>query len=110
MTWTASNTADYKYRFTLRPQDSPKTIRLVVIDNHRKSHRGAVLTGIYEIVDDELKLCLPDDPSTERPNNFEAPAGSHLSVLVLRRQSETDKASAEPSDETKSPNTSTLHP
>lgn len=95
MTMTGFGAPDHKYRFTLKP-DHPQTIRLVTVETQGKAPKGSVLHGIYKIEKEELKLCLPADPSVERPKKFAAPSGSRLSMLVLKRQSDDDKPRVQP--------------
>jgi hypothetical protein len=77
-------------------QTRQQTIRLVTVETQGKAPKGTVLIGIYKIEDEELKLCLPADSTVERPKEFEAPSGSRLSMLVLRRHANDEKTRAEP--------------
>ena len=96
MIMTGFGAPDHTYRFALTPTDRPKTIRLVTVETQGKAPKGSVLIGIYKIQDEELKLCLPADSTVERPKKFEAPSGSRLSMLVLRRQTNDEKTHTKP--------------
>lgn len=86
MTMSGFGAPDHTYRFTVRPMDTPSTIRMVTVETHGKAPKGTVLTGIYKLDDDQLTLCLPADSSVDSPKKFEAPKGSRQSMLILKRE------------------------
>jgi|GEM_PF-697959 len=98
MTMTGPGVLSHTYQFVLKPKGQPKVITLVTVETHGKAPEGSVIHGIYEIKGDTLKLCLPADSSGDRPEKFEAPNGSRLSLLVLSRQTDGDDEPAGPSD------------
>jgi uncharacterized protein (TIGR03067 family) len=69
-------------RFKLDPSTSPKVVDITVTGGVQKD---AVYEGIYELKDDELKICARV-AGKERPTEFAAPAGSSLFVITLKRE------------------------
>jgi uncharacterized protein (TIGR03067 family) len=70
-----------KLQFKLDPSVSPKLVDITVSAGVQKD---AVIEGIYELKDDELKIC-GRIAGKERPTEFGAPAGSSLFVIALKR-------------------------
>ncbi|MCA9137957.1 MAG: TIGR03067 domain-containing protein [Planctomycetales bacterium] len=87
--------ADHVYRVELDPNQNPKTIDAITVETQGKAPAGARLRGIYRINGDRLTLCLPADDTVGRPAAFEAPEGSRLSVLELRKRSDDRQNSAD---------------
>ena len=98
MTMTGPGASSHIYQFVLKPKGQPKVITLVTVETHGKALEGSVIHGIYEIKDNTLKLCLPANSSGDRPEKFEAPNGSRLSLLILSRQADDHNEPAEPAD------------
>jgi uncharacterized protein (TIGR03067 family) len=47
------------------------------------THGEKTKMGIYSVTKDELKICVGD---TERPKEFDSPAGSKIVLIVLKRE------------------------
>jgi len=61
--------------FVLDPSKIPKTIEVTDVAAKKTSK------GIYEIVDDDvLKLCIPAQPTGERPTDFDAKKGERVGL------------------------------
>lgn len=71
-----------KLRFKLTPETKPRQLDLTVTDGVQKD---AAIEGIYELKDDELKICVKVF-GNDRPTEFESPAGSSIALLVLKRE------------------------
>src|SRR5262249_30071322 len=70
-------------RFKADLRANPKTIDIVPLDGPQKDK---TVPGIFELTGETLKLCLPHQPTKQRPTKFEAPEGSDLNVIVLKKQ------------------------
>jgi uncharacterized protein (TIGR03067 family) len=66
-------------KFKLDPAKKPKTIDMTA----EKAKQEQVL-GIYELKDDDLKLCFAKGGG-ERPTEFISKAGTNQTVIVLKR-------------------------
>ncbi len=71
-----------KVKFKLDPTASPKNLDLTISAG---SQTDAAMKGIYELKDDELRICVKVF-GTDRPKEFAAPDGSSTVLLVLRRE------------------------
>src|ERR1700730_9134940 len=71
-----------KITFKLDPETTPKCVDLVISAG---SQKDAVLEGIYELKDDELKSCAKV-LGKERPAEFSSPEGSSIVLLVLKKE------------------------
>ena len=90
---TVVNEADGKWRLEvdgkviargtseIDPTKKPKAIDLTETEGDDK---GKTALGIYEIGDDERKVCYAK-AGMERPDDFSAPAGSGRILAVLKR-------------------------
>jgi uncharacterized protein (TIGR03067 family) len=90
---TVVNEADGKWRLEVEgkviargtnemdPTKKPKAIDLTETEGDDK---GKTALGIYEIGDDERKVCYAK-AGMERPDDFSAPAGSGRILAVLKR-------------------------
>jgi uncharacterized protein (TIGR03067 family) len=90
---TVVNEADGKWRLEvdgkviargtseIDPTKKPKAIDLTGTEGDDK---GKTVLGIYEIGDDERKVCYAK-AGMERPDDFSAPAGSGRILAVLKR-------------------------
>ena len=72
-------TRDVVVKFKLDPAKKPKTIDMTA----EKAKQEQVL-GIYELKDDDLKLCFAKGGG-ERPTEFISKAGTNQTVIVLKR-------------------------
>jgi uncharacterized protein (TIGR03067 family) len=72
-----------KIRLKLDPSTTPRTVDITVTDGIQKD---AVIEGIYELKDAELRICAKVF-GNERPTEFAAPEGSSIVLLVLKRDS-----------------------
>jgi uncharacterized protein (TIGR03067 family) len=91
---TVVNEADGKWRLLvdgkevargtneMEPTKKPKAIDLTETEGDAK---GQTALGIYEVGDDERKVCCTTVPGMERPDAFSAPAGSGRILAVLKR-------------------------
>jgi uncharacterized protein (TIGR03067 family) len=66
----------------LDPTTTPKCVDIGVVGGVQKD---AQLEGIYELKDDELKLCVKVI-GKDRPTKFESPSGESIALLKLKRQ------------------------
>lgn len=64
---------------------NPKVMDLIVLDGPQK---GQAMLGIYEFDGKTLKTVHTDAGAKVRPTEFEAPAGSFHSLMVLEREKE----------------------
>jgi uncharacterized protein (TIGR03067 family) len=71
-----------KIKFKLDPSANPKTMDITVSAG---SQTDATMKGIYELKDDELRICARVF-GTERPKEFASPDGSSTVLLVLKRE------------------------
>jgi RNA polymerase sigma-70 factor (ECF subfamily) len=78
--------------FKLDPTQKPKTIDVLPEDGPEKDK---TIRGIYSLEGDTLKLCIDDIGEQARPTEFTTTAGSHLVVIVLRREAD-DKGKEKP--------------
>lgn len=68
-------------KFTLDAQKKPKAIDYTLLEG---ANKGMKQLGIYEWVDDSLKICFAA-PGKDRPADFSARAGSGHTVSVWKR-------------------------
>jgi uncharacterized protein (TIGR03067 family) len=71
-----------KLKFKLDPATTPKCLDLGIVANGQV---GINFEGIYELKDDELRLCVKV-VGKDRPLEFASPDGSAIALLVLKRQ------------------------
>src|SRR5205823_14319934 len=73
---------DYaRIKVKLDPTTTPRCVDLTVAAG---GQLNVVLEGIYELKEDELRLCVKVI-GKERPVEFAAPAGSSTALIVLKR-------------------------
>lgn len=73
---------DYaKIRFKIDPTTAPACVDLLTTDGAQKD---AVIEGIYELKDKQLKLCVRLQ-GKDRPTEFASPDGSSIVLLKLHR-------------------------
>ena len=84
MTMDAPDILGSKIEWTVKldPSKNPKTLDATSLSGKFK---GQTYLGIYKFQDDELRICLPKVPGTDRPSEFKAPAESPLTVLYLEK-------------------------
>jgi len=71
-----------KIRVKLDLTTKPKTMDITVAAGIQKD---AVIEGIYELKEDELKICAKVF-GNERPTEFSSPEGASVVLLVLKRE------------------------
>jgi uncharacterized protein (TIGR03067 family) len=71
-----------KLRLKLMPGVSPKQVDITVTGGVQLD---AAIEGIYELKDDEFKICAKVF-GLERPTAFASPEGSSIALLVLKRE------------------------
>src|SRR5262245_8074295 len=71
-----------KITFMLDPSTSPPCVDLKIAAGVQKD---AVIEGIYELKDDELKICAKVF-GNDRPAAFESAEGSSIVLIVLKRE------------------------
>jgi uncharacterized protein (TIGR03067 family) len=71
-----------KIRVKLDLSTMPKSMDITVVGGVQKD---AVIEGIYELKEDELKICAKVF-GNDRPTGFSSPEGSSIFLLVLKRQ------------------------
>ena len=74
---------DFEFAYTLLPNQQPKAIDLELTDAPDKQGIGLRTFGIYQLEGDDLRIC---HSKTDRPEKFEAPEGSHNTLIVLTRE------------------------
>lgn len=84
---TVEGTADVKKEygkigFKIDPSTMPHCFDITVSAG---TQEGAKMEGIYEVKDDELKICLQVF-GMDRPTEFKAPEGASTALLVLKRE------------------------
>jgi uncharacterized protein (TIGR03067 family) len=70
-----------KIKFKLDPAASPRRMDITVVSG---SQTDSTMEGIYELKDDELRICAKVF-GKGRPSEFKAPDGSSVVLLVLKR-------------------------
>jgi uncharacterized protein (TIGR03067 family) len=71
-----------RIKFKLDPAATPKSMDIAVAAG---SQTDATMQGIYELKDDELRICVKVF-GNGRPKEFAAPDGSSTVLLVLKRE------------------------
>jgi uncharacterized protein (TIGR03067 family) len=71
-----------KLKFKFDPTTTPKSVDITVAGGVQKD---AVIEGIYEVKDGQLKICAKV-LGNERPTKFESPGGSSVVLLVMKRE------------------------
>ena len=71
-----------KATFKLDSTKKPKTIDLIPSE---KEGKGEPVLGIYELKDDDLKICFVHGGKGGRPTEFASKADTNLSLIVLKR-------------------------
>jgi uncharacterized protein (TIGR03067 family) len=71
-----------RIKFKLDPAAAPKSMDITVAAG---SQTDATMQGIYELKDDELRICAKVF-GDGRPKEFAAPDGSSTVLLVLKRE------------------------
>lgn len=69
-----------KMKFKLDPSATPKAMDIIISAG---SQTDATMKAIYELKDDELRICVA--VFGDRPKEFAAPNGSSTALLVLKR-------------------------
>jgi uncharacterized protein (TIGR03067 family) len=64
------------------PAKTPKTIDLTV----KVDDKTFTLLGIYQLENDDLKLCLAAEPGVKRPTEFKTENGAGVGLFVLKRE------------------------
>jgi uncharacterized protein (TIGR03067 family) len=72
-----------KIKVKLDLTTKPKVIDITVAAGIQKD---ALVEGIYELKDDELKICAKVFGGKERPTEFASPEGGSIVLLVLKRE------------------------
>ena len=72
-----------EYSFKLDQTKSPKAIDTTALTG---PHKGKTVPAIYELNGDILKICIPNEVTSERPNEFKAPKEKNQCLFVLKRQ------------------------
>ena len=75
-----------EFSFELDPSTSPKLIDITYQDSSRK---GEKREGIYEVMGDDLKICMNSaqkDAPKQRPTEFETKSHPNFGMYVLRRE------------------------
>jgi RNA polymerase sigma factor (sigma-70 family) len=76
---------DSEVTYKLYPQRKPKAID-VTPQTGPPAEKGKLVKGVYELKGDELKICIPAAPGSDRPDAVATKAGSRTMLLVLKRQ------------------------
>jgi len=81
------NGEEGKIKIKMDSTRKPKTIDMI---SEAKTPDGKQILGIYELKDDDLKVCYGKEGG-ERPTEFATKAGSETTLIVLKREKEKDK-------------------
>jgi uncharacterized protein (TIGR03067 family) len=90
---TVVNETDGKWRLEVEGKviargtseiDPTKKAKAIDLTETEGDDKGKTALGIYEIGDDERKVCYTTE-GTQRPDDFSAPAGSGRILAVLKR-------------------------
>ena len=71
-----------EYSFKLDHSKKPKAIDVTPLDGPFKDK---TVPAIYELKGDELKFCMPNEETKDRPTEFKAAEGSKLGLFVSKR-------------------------
>jgi uncharacterized protein (TIGR03067 family) len=71
-----------KIKFKLDPKATPASVDMTVAGGVQAE---AVIEGIYELKDDQLKICAKVF-GKDRPAEFSSPEGSSIVLIVLKRE------------------------
>jgi len=71
-----------RIKIKLDPDARPKTIDITVVAGNQKN---VAMKGLYELKEDELKLCV-NVFGKDRPTAFESAGGSNIALLTLKRK------------------------
>lgn len=71
-----------EFTVKLDPEKDPKAIDLTALDGDFK---GMTSPAIYELKGKQLKFCMSNRTTTERPKEFKSEEGSSLGLFVLKR-------------------------
>jgi uncharacterized protein (TIGR03067 family) len=72
-----------KITLVVDPCTSPRVIDLKIVAGEFK---GTTVEGVYEIKEDQLRICFRNDETKNRPNDFSTKGDSSLVLFVLKRQ------------------------
>ena len=71
-----------EYTYKIDPDTKPKSLDTTPLDGPFKGKTGP---AIYELDGDNLKLCIPNKETKDRPADFKAEQGSNLGLFILKR-------------------------
>jgi uncharacterized protein (TIGR03067 family) len=74
---------DFRFNYTLSPDQRPKAIDLRLTDAADKRSIGQELFGIYRLNENSLEICYN---KSKRPVDFAAGEGSNNTLIVLKRK------------------------
>jgi uncharacterized protein (TIGR03067 family) len=77
-----SNASKREFNYQIDPAKKPRQMTLTPLDG---PHKGKSVSGIYELKEDDLKLCLPNDDGQAPPVEFKSAEGSKIGLFVLKR-------------------------
>jgi uncharacterized protein (TIGR03067 family) len=72
-----------KVTFTIDPGTTPRVIDFKVVAGKEKDNR---YEGIYELKDNQLKICATTRSGGDRPDEFKTAAGANRILFVLKRE------------------------
>ena len=77
---TQAGAKSREYAIKLDPTKNPKAIDLIPADGASK---GKTVAGIYRFDGNDLKICMPNTDSQERPKEFKSVKDTDLIVMSL---------------------------
>ena len=77
---TQAGAKSKEYTITLDPTKDPKAVDLIPTDGTSK---GKKVAGIYRFDGNDLKICMPNSDSQERPKEFKSVKDSDLIMMSL---------------------------
>jgi RNA polymerase sigma factor (sigma-70 family) len=92
------DTENRQATFRLDPTQKPKTIWLTPKGASAADRR---VTGIYDVEDYRLRICVDNDEGKEIPTDFATRAGSGLTLIVLQRDADVEAVGAASTPEDK---------
>jgi uncharacterized protein (TIGR03067 family) len=73
---------DAESSIKLDPSAKPKAIDLTV----KEGDAAKTIKGIYQLADDDLKICAAGDPNADRPKDFATKPKANVGLVVLKRE------------------------
>ncbi|HTU23498.1 MAG TPA: TIGR03067 domain-containing protein [Gemmataceae bacterium] len=74
-------------RYTINPASKPKTIDLTITDTVKVVNKGALVLGVYELKNNQLRLCTTKANGQDRPKALVSKRGTaHFLFTFLKEK------------------------